>query len=669
MKKTFLLAGSLSLLGLASTLSPASAEQVTSVNELMSNAQDESLGQVTSVSQLSDVQPTDWAFQAVQSLVERYGCVAGYPDGTFRGNRAATRYEMAALVNACLDNISDQFATKEDLEALRALQEEFAAELATLRGRVDGLEARTATLEAQQFSTTTKLQGEAVIAGQYGDFLDSDLDFRDVNSPGSVLIRQRAAQLSDGNLANGEITGRIPPNNAAGVAQILGITPAAAAALLNPANNTKEGQDARNILGVLNGINPAPGAGALANFDPNAVPGALGAVFPFPAEARPSVLSRVRLSFNTSFSGSDLLQTQLEVGSNGRDYLTEGLGFSNSSTFPLLLGQGDAPTGLADLGALDYSGVPNTVVLRRLAYSFKPFNDDLTLTFGSRLFPSDFVDFNSYANNSAQDFGSGFFINNPLIIQNAVDFPGGAGAAFDWNPNGGPFSLRATYVAANPTNAVAGNCDNNFNFAFGGASCKGGFIGDANQATAELEYADTFGSSDQNSFAIRAQYTRASTYNVHSNVVGANAELTLGKFGVFGRFGYSIDPKRDVANLATADPFDELGKVDLLPAGIADNNILTWMAGVGVNDLIVPGSLLAVAAGQPQVFTGVANFLPYESQWNFEGFYRIPINDNISLTPSVMVILNPYNIDTSALLGPGVDSTVIQGALRATFSF
>jgi hypothetical protein len=118
--------------------------------------------QVTSVSQLSDVQPTDWAFQALQSLVERYGCIAGYPDGTFRGNRAATRYELAAALNACLDQISDRFATKEDLEAVKALQEEFKAELATLKGRVDGLEARTATLEAQQFSTTTKLRGEAI---------------------------------------------------------------------------------------------------------------------------------------------------------------------------------------------------------------------------------------------------------------------------------------------------------------------------------------------------------------------------------------------------------------------------------------------------------------------------------------------------------------------------
>jgi hypothetical protein len=61
------------------------------------------LEQVTSVSQLSDVRPTDWAFQALQSLVERYGCIAGYPDRTYRGNRALTRFEFAAGLNACLD--------------------------------------------------------------------------------------------------------------------------------------------------------------------------------------------------------------------------------------------------------------------------------------------------------------------------------------------------------------------------------------------------------------------------------------------------------------------------------------------------------------------------------------------------------------------------------------
>ncbi|MEH2299814.1 MAG: iron uptake porin [Nostoc sp.] len=127
--------------------------------------------QVTSVSQFSDVQPTDWAFQALQSLVERYGCIAGYPNSTYRGNRALTRYEFAAGLNACLDRVNELIATatgdlvsKQDLATLQRLQEEFSAELTTLRGRVDTVEARTAELEANQFSTTTKLVGEAIFA-------------------------------------------------------------------------------------------------------------------------------------------------------------------------------------------------------------------------------------------------------------------------------------------------------------------------------------------------------------------------------------------------------------------------------------------------------------------------------------------------------------------------
>jgi hypothetical protein len=132
-----------------------------------------SIEQVTSVSQLSDVQPTDWAFQALQSLVEKYGCIAGYPDGTYRGNRAITRYEFAAGVNACLDTIresiaksTESLAKREDLIKLQKLQEEFAAEIATIRGRVDVLEARTSELEANQFSTTTKLSGFTIFGIQ-----------------------------------------------------------------------------------------------------------------------------------------------------------------------------------------------------------------------------------------------------------------------------------------------------------------------------------------------------------------------------------------------------------------------------------------------------------------------------------------------------------------------
>ncbi len=47
-----------------------------------------SMSQINSVSQLRDVSPTDWAYESLRSLVERYGCIVGYPDRTFRGNRA-----------------------------------------------------------------------------------------------------------------------------------------------------------------------------------------------------------------------------------------------------------------------------------------------------------------------------------------------------------------------------------------------------------------------------------------------------------------------------------------------------------------------------------------------------------------------------------------------------
>jgi hypothetical protein len=114
-----------------------------------------SADQVTSITQFSDVQPTDWAYQALSNLIERYGCVAGYPNGTYRGNRAMTRYEAAALLNACLDRIT------EVTDELKRLMKEFERELAVLRGRVDGLEARVGELEATQFSTTTKLSGLA----------------------------------------------------------------------------------------------------------------------------------------------------------------------------------------------------------------------------------------------------------------------------------------------------------------------------------------------------------------------------------------------------------------------------------------------------------------------------------------------------------------------------
>jgi hypothetical protein len=162
--------GQLVALTLATTLPQAvladgmpAPNGMSAVNEYM-NQQDvdrfrtwESKNQVTSVNQFSDVQPTDWAYQALSNLVEKYGCVAGYPNGTFKGGQAMTRFEAAALLNACLDRVSEQ------TDELKRLMDEFKQELTVLRGRVDGLEKRVGVLEAQQFSTTTKFSGQATM--------------------------------------------------------------------------------------------------------------------------------------------------------------------------------------------------------------------------------------------------------------------------------------------------------------------------------------------------------------------------------------------------------------------------------------------------------------------------------------------------------------------------
>lgn len=127
------------------------------------------MSQLNSVQQLSDVEPTDWAYEALRSLVERYGCLVGYPDGSFRGNRALSRWEFAAGLNACLNTVErllqeNVAVLREDIEKLKRLATDFQAELTALGHRLQNLDSRVSFLEDHQFSTTTKLMGNAIFA-------------------------------------------------------------------------------------------------------------------------------------------------------------------------------------------------------------------------------------------------------------------------------------------------------------------------------------------------------------------------------------------------------------------------------------------------------------------------------------------------------------------------
>ena len=166
----------------------------------VSSAAADPMTQVTSVSELRDVEPSAWAYEALRSLVERYGCIVGYPDRTFRGNKSLSRWEFAAGLNACM-NVMERLiqenvaVLRADIDILARLSQQFEAELAALGTRVDNLESRVEFLEDHQFSTTTKLRGEVIfgLADSFGEPVVFERE-RETDFFGSqvVSVRQRS---------------------------------------------------------------------------------------------------------------------------------------------------------------------------------------------------------------------------------------------------------------------------------------------------------------------------------------------------------------------------------------------------------------------------------------------------------------------------------------------
>ena len=545
MKKVSLnLVGGLGLLGVIGAVSaaPAFAEPTTGVSQISQAISNDPVAQnVTSVSQLSDVKPTDWAFTALQSLVERYGCIAGYPDSTFRGNQATSRYEFAAGLNACLDKINEIISagladkvSKEDLETLQRLQEEFAAELTALRGRVDALDAKVAKLEAQQFSTTTKLSGEAIFSVQGGS-----------GNP-------------------------IAPSSS-------------------------------NIF----------------------------------------VSSRVRLDLNTSFTGSDLLKTRLEVG-NGSTSIPTAFGALGTTPVP----GGNTNIGFGTYGQ-DYTGLGSTFTLAKLRYDFNL--ADARISVGPVMHAYDHIDTNSFANNEAVDFASTFFINNPLhILVNGQT--GGAGAAFDWNVGKSAFTIRGLYLAGNGNSPSP--VPNPAPPAAATSFTNGGLFGDAYQATAELEFAPR-NEAGEKPFAIKLLYTNGSVNNSTINSGGVNVEWKFAKgIGIFGRYGFGTIDGRAVP-IGTAGSYTS----GFAPT-VATNNLnpQTFAVGFAFPDLFKEGALAGIAVGQPFIESKIGN----ATQTNLELFYNFPVTNNIRITPDVQFIFNPNNT---------TGSTIFVGTLRTVFSF
>jgi Carbohydrate-selective porin, OprB family/S-layer homology domain len=155
---------------------------------------------ITSVEELRDVDTSSWAYQALADLVEKYDVIEGYPNYTFKGNKPATRYEMAAALNALIKSVGRDLArlgaekaNKSDLATIARLQEEFRNELAALNARESAMESRASAIEAKNTEQDnrldllerTQLHGDLSF-GILGDASSNGLQFRGKSGPTGI---------------------------------------------------------------------------------------------------------------------------------------------------------------------------------------------------------------------------------------------------------------------------------------------------------------------------------------------------------------------------------------------------------------------------------------------------------------------------------------------------
>jgi hypothetical protein len=113
-------------------------------------------------SQFAHPQPPDRAVKNLRSVMERAGILAG------RVNRSSTWAQFTADLDAVKSR--SNHLSQADLTTLQQLETQFRTELAAMRKQVAQLESRSADLQSQQFSTTTKLRGQAIWAINAGGF-------------------------------------------------------------------------------------------------------------------------------------------------------------------------------------------------------------------------------------------------------------------------------------------------------------------------------------------------------------------------------------------------------------------------------------------------------------------------------------------------------------------
>ena len=541
------------------------------------------IGQVTSVSQLSDVQPTDWAFQALQSLVERYGCIAGYPNSSFRGNRAITRYEFAAGLNACLNRVQELIATstadlvkKEDLDTLQKLQQEFADGLVEIRGRIDGFESRTAALESQQFSTTTKLNGEVIFA------------------LGGVFGGDRALNSDQWRTIN---------NTPAGVAR-------------ETAKNTAYGAGGRRL------------------------------------QDNTIFSDRIRLNLVTSFTGKDQLFTRLEA--------------NNSIAF-------NSPVSGTNMTRTSWDSTndtTNSVQMGKLYYRF-PVGDKINVivdAIGGEFYDN-FNTINPLLSStpigSLSRFGRFSPIYRASNTSSASNTGSGVSAVFKLSDK---ITLSGGYLARRGSDPSAGKglFDGSY-----GALTQLAFQPNSN-LTLGLTYAHSYlrGANNDGDVVVSGSYGSAFANNPFNSSATNPVNTTTNHYGL--ETSYRVHPKLAFGGWVgyTQAIAENSSGANVNRGDKAD--IWNWSVNLAFPDLGKKGNLGGIIIGQPPkvtsndfgpaVLTSTSNRrLDSDTSLHLEALYRYQVNNNLSITPGLIVIFNPE--------GNSNNDTIYTGLLRTTFRF
>ncbi|MCX5948908.1 MAG: iron uptake porin [Cyanobacteria bacterium] len=562
-------------LGLVAPMAVTASElNLSDVNRYAPTA---SASQVTSVSQFSDVQPTDWAYQALSNLVEQYGCVAGYPNGTFKGGQAMTRYEAAALLNACLDRIS------EVTDELKKLMQEFQEELVLLRGRVDRMEAKVGELEATQFSTTTKLRADTrwVIGG--------------LNYSGN--------QVGDNNTYK-------PPTSG----------------------------DGKKTPFTYNQLRDA----FTFNYD-------------------------VRLNFDTSFTGKDLLRTTLRAG-NFADS-----GFSSANAVTPLTNLDAAFEEACGTG----TDCGDVVAINRLYYKF-PVSSQFTAVIGGRMRQDDGLPVKPSVYTGDKILKLWDFNGAPGAYTQLL----GPGAGLWWKQAGKTgFSFGAVYIAANGDSGQPnGTGCTSYDYNSGGFC--GGIGNEASKQSGTLQLAYTgkgwnvTGAYTYNSAGVGIAGTPLSQNllpSIYNNKGGGHVSswslagywqpLKSGWAPSFSAgWGYN-------SYSYTGEAASPLTKVIDLDSATSQS----WFVGLNWKDLFVKGNVLGIAVGQPTFITGVnykgSDQDVYDGNYALEAYYKFQVTDKIAVTPSIFWLSRARGQMTStpAFAAALADPTISSGDTLGTF--